>query len=1049
MQATTRQRLVIPVATRPTDADGDLVLSPGESVAIAYRHDRRSGEGLPRRFALRIVGEAGLAWRERCEPEQPLIWYRSIEDALRRDAMCGEEYSLVLEGRGEPFERNAFFRIPSNEIPRRCKSLEFSVQVRPEGLRIDEGGWARAALEIYHHKGGRHGDDVYEKPDRVVALDVASGTRGWTTLSKRLTGIEKIASILVRVGGYRFRGLVRFATPQLVVPGEGNLISPFRPESNYHPHRNWLGENLSRKEWPEFRLTVNRREVFRGPVFCPIVRDPDVEFAIPEQVLKAGVNRLELTLLADYPTAPVYVLRRAEMVSQTARDFEIAAVPEYGVAGQTTPILVEVNRPTVTLRASTGETFKLERGLGVVHLSADQLAERIELTDGKRSETVSIERTVVKGGQDVLLGTGDAVYVPQTVEAFGAYLKWYMAHRIGNFVTFRPVYRWCGSRVFDREAWTFARGLLDRLGVRYAHMVDGRELPGKDVNPPVELLAGPNFVGRQSHECDGAFNYWGSRTDDPLFGDIFHRSKDPDGIEPGVHPVREQWRYFLFQNTVAHEDMRTGAQTFVERLRYIARYSTRHTGPSALFRYFYQAGLEFLGAETMYSAEDVVLASVRGAARAYGKSEFGAHLAVQWSSTPLDDPAHFRRYFLSLACCYLQGVTQINTEEGLYRMENLYAREDRFGAACSGHREAHAIVRRFIETHERRGTLRAPIGVLQGRDCGWTCFARGRVWAQEAESMRFGPPEESFDLLKVFYPRCRLDGIYRSDCPQEPQGWYSGTPYGPVDLLPVEAPLRVLRTYKALAFLGWNTFQEKDFAALLEYVRAGGTLLLARPHVSINTKRFEPSNVPSSKSLRQLLGEALRAGGRVERAVGRGRVIFYGQDLYPADAAVRRSYENDLRTVAKQQLAEERRRGWIEGSEDTDFAVYDAGDLRIAYLLNVAWWDHQSPSRARLLLQEKSFPLTVPFGRIQMAAMVGPWALVPENSDVDIVEAAGDEGRAAFLTQADGPSVYTVCCAEAPRKVIVSVDGKVVPVERVSSGRYRFTASPGSLTISV
>ena len=39
-------------------------------------------------------------------------------------------------------------------------------------------------------------------------------------------------------------------------------------------------------------------------------------------------------------------------------------------------------------------------------------------------------------------------------------------------------------------------------------------------------------------------------------------------------------------------------------------------GPSTLFRYLYQAGYDWLGAEQMYGPEEIILSSLRGASRA-------------------------------------------------------------------------------------------------------------------------------------------------------------------------------------------------------------------------------------------------------------------------------------------------------------------------------------------------------------------------------------------------------------------------------------------------
>ncbi len=1046
MQTLKRTSLVIDTKNRETDSDGDLLLKPGQSVRLTYSHDGRK----QLRHSLRIVGEAGTSWRERCEGEQPTIWYRSLEDALTRDVVHNDEVSLHLKGRGEGFERNAWFKPAAGELRNDAKPVEFSVWVKTKYLKIAPQGQVGAYLEIYHFKKDRHPDDIYDKPDRVVALDVKPGTKDWMKLSKPLTDLKKIAALLVRVGGVRFSGETFFSLPRLLKADGWNLLRPFNTPVPHHLHRNWLGENLSRKEWPEFLVKVNGRQVFRGPVFCCITRDPDAEFPIPEHALKKGKNTIEITLEADYLCAPAYCLRRAEILTEDAREFEIVAVPEYARAKTEVPILIEMNKPGTILTTSIGIKRKCSKtGLYLLKFRAEDLEKGVQISDGRRSERISIKRAVEKQDDGVLLGTGDAVYVPQTLETFKRFLKWYLSERIGNAITFRPVYRWCGSRQLSPEAWEFAVNLLNGMSMSYALMVDGRELPGKKVCPSNQMLDGQGYIGRQSHEADGAFYYWGSYShEDPFYAEIFQRSAEPEGIFPGIRPTRAKGRFFPFHANNLYSDMKAGSEYFVKNFRQLARTATRHTGPSVLFRYMYQAGMKQLGAEQMYGPEDVILAALRGASRVYGKKDFGAHLAVQWGSTPLAEKEHYWRYFLSLACCYLQGVYQINTEEGLYRMENIYAREDRFGEACTGHRQTHTVFRRFFETHTRRGEIHVPFGILQGRYCGWKSFARGPAWDQQDPSMRFGSPEESFDLLKVFYPRCILDGIYRNDCEHKPQGWYSGTPYGPVDILPIEASQKILNQYQVLAFLGWNTFNEKEFKHLLDFVKAGGTLLLARPHVSANIRRFEPSQLPNSPALRELLGLAIKANKRVERKVGKGTVIFYGQDAYPSEAAIRKSYEQDLKRLAARVVQSEKARGWIESNNDVDFSIYDHNDIRIAYLLNIAWWKPKTAT-ANLLLNSKSFPVKAPFGSIQVITMTGNWAIQPENPDVDIMTAQADNDILTFTAQADGPSRFVLYYAGKSQDITVTANSQLVNVKAIGNGLWSFTAAPGNIVIAL
>lgn len=264
MQTLKRIPLTIDTKNRNTDSDGDLLLMPGQSVRLTYSHD-----GCKQlRHSLRIVGEAGTSWRERCEQEQPTIWYRSLEDALTREVVHNDEVSLHLKGRGEAFERNAWFKPPAWELRNEKTPVQFSVWVKTENLKIAADGCVGAYLEIYHFKKGRHPDDVYDRPDRVLALEAKPGTGNWIKLSKPLTDLKKIAALLVRVGGMRFSGDAFFSSPCLLRADGWNLLRPFNTPVPHHPSRNWLGENLSRKEWPEFLVNVNGRRIFRGPVFC-------------------------------------------------------------------------------------------------------------------------------------------------------------------------------------------------------------------------------------------------------------------------------------------------------------------------------------------------------------------------------------------------------------------------------------------------------------------------------------------------------------------------------------------------------------------------------------------------------------------------------------------------------------------------------------------------------------------------------------------------------------------------------------------------------------
>ena len=67
--------------------------------------------------------------------------------------------------------------------------------------------------------------------------------------------------------------------------------------------------------------------------------------------------------------------------------------------------------------------------------------------------------------------------------------------------------------------------------------------------------------------------------------------------------------------------------------------------------------------------------------------------------------------------------------------------------------------------------------------------------------------------------------------------FFSGTPYGDFDEVPVEVKPEYLKQYKLLLNLGWNTMIGEDHDKLLEFVRSGGVLFTGLPQFSTHVKR--------------------------------------------------------------------------------------------------------------------------------------------------------------------------------------------------------------------
>ena len=110
-----------------------------------------------------------------------------------------------------------------------------------------------------------------------------------------------------------------------------------------------------------------------------------------------------------------------------------------------------------------------------------------------------IPQVVERGVDNVVTGTGDMIYIEQRLDYVEEYLSWYISNGVGNLLTIRPTYRWCGTRTLNPDVWKLVTRVLNEMDIHYVLMLDGRELPGISTNPDDEMLSGAGYHGRQEH----------------------------------------------------------------------------------------------------------------------------------------------------------------------------------------------------------------------------------------------------------------------------------------------------------------------------------------------------------------------------------------------------------------------------------------------------------------------------------------------------------------------------------------------------------------------
>ncbi len=1024
-----------------------------------------NGDSVKSANRLFFTSETGISYLWKSEPDYQEL-YRRIDDSLNMEEAECDRYCLDFSDTFRPYTKIAYKKIVAPLILSYAYLFgydnKWKLGIRAKAENLVVRGFLKVTLEVRLKKDGIDAHDTRQDPDRVFEIQIPEGTYGWTNFEKAIEfDTDSVASIGYFVEGENYSGKLYFESPLLMSADSHNIIPPFVPHTADRHHFNWMGQNLSKIEWTNLKIKLNGNEIFNGEIFERCHRMSEKEIRIPKNVIKNGDNTLTFENTTDYREAPFYSL--AEVGFIINRDSKIVAVPENVTANKPFAVFVEGKNgeefSLVSDKVTSVSDLVLKRdGLGALLLVCKSPDTNIEFVLG--GEKCKIARCVEKGEDGIITGTGDAVYINIERQDVEDYLKWYLSSNIADFVTLRPTYRWCGTRVLNESLWKEVADILSEGRIPYVHMIDGRELPGGDCNPKFETLDSEYFLGRQNHEFDGAFAYWGVRDfsnnpDIEMFYDLFLKmnKKSPETtpnqyVPENLHYGKNSRTMFIDPET--EQDMQKASEKFVENLKGCRNGATRHTGPSTLFKYFYQAGYEWTGAELMYSPTEICSAALRGAADLYG-GKMGAHHAVQWSTTPHDTETRYRRYALALFISYIQGIHDINTEEGLWRLEQYYYPFNRFSEPCIRHTEEQQKFFRYVTTHTRTGRFKTPIAFISGRYDGWECFATySNTWG--LPGFGFKSPEKAWDILTYFYPKSVLDNFYIMGCPDEPQGFYSGTPFGNVDIVPIEAP--DFSRYRLIAAVGYNKALHEDMDKFVSHMENGGTLILGWPQLSTTTNRekvvaceheyishpITPAENPVFVS-DTFSGESVTVcenipDGKVlvytdskkplviEYTKGDGKMIFVNAREWAGDSAVDKAWRTCLDVAVPECL--EKEDVCARGNENIQFTVFENEDSsRNVYFIATDWHRDCGDGEGILIIKNKEYKIPVPFGTLIKTAVFENTALYPESDTAEVISLRENSAR----VQGVGTQIFNLLKNGERKKI--TVDFTDCPVKEI------------------
>lgn len=925
----------------------------------------------------------------------------------------------------------------------------FGISAKAQNLKIEKGGYVRVLLDVWHLKEGVDPDDTTNAPDERHIINIPEGTYPYTEF-KKCVNIKKdlTACVIITVEAENYSGNLYFECPFICDYEGRNLICEFDRGSIGLTKFAWLGQNLSKREWPEFEIYVNGKLCFKDEVFLKVHRFSPVEIDLPEGVFCEGENTLSIKYTSDYLDVIPLLFDEILLLEKENVPFCVLSGTKEFTQGEELKLLAELKNSDVNMEFESSD-FELaektvfdEVNLAVLSLKPLKNKNKLSFTlkSGDYLKPFTTERCIKKTEDNVISASGDMIYVDiSDLKAVCDYLKWYVANDIGSFVTIRPVYRWGGQRFVNSHVWEVFTKLCESLNLKYVHISDGRDVPGIHTNPTEKDLNGNLFLGRQLHERDGQLFYWSPFTGTPReiaapldeFFDLAARlgRECPETIEGSYRPFNITYngdKYSYTRKFPEIKDMALAHDIAADELKNLSLDNfTRHTGPAVMFKYFLQNGFNWVGAETMDSSTEFLLAFLRGASNAYDKNKYGVHLALQWSTFPHDNIKRYRRYLLSLYVPYMHGVTDINTEEGLWFMEARYAYHNRLSDACTEHRKQLQRFNKFVRTHSRTGSFHTPIAFLHGRYDGWNGFLVHNIWGDP--SVKPGDDAHSWLILKSFYPLDALDehGAHKTGfvSPQRntPFGTFSGTPRGNFDAVPVEKGN--LAKYPLLIFAGYNCAQKEDLQRISDAVKSGSTLLCTWAHFTDTTLKSDIENyklhivsheITKAFSDDEPVFETAAADGKeikvcvntadninvikacdnglplvCEVPYGKGKIVLVNTLYYPGNDAIFPIYENLVKSLTDEILKKEDIQ--IECGEDVQYTVFNQENgTKHYYFTAVDWYNDSNCMRQAILkTQEGEYTISIPFGKIIKLVTDGKIAVWPENEFAEVISLNG------------------------------------------------------------
>jgi len=742
------------------------------------------------------------------------------------------------------------------------------------------------------------------------------------------------------------------------------------PNDNKKKGRYLLKLVATWKDWKQFihpaKITLNGNNILDGRLFLENVCKgwPGIYFNVLPEYL-ALENKLEIANKSGKKNT--LLVERIELLQlKDAEDFTVQFCPDFVAADENFKVkLTLLNKyPKINVKFSKKEVELVKRDKCDFIFKAKQTAKNIKIIfeSGKnKCCAVVSEIYAPHSGREVFVGMDCDDCRQDGTEEMDRVLEHFAYTQMGDFFAFRPKTNRNYPVKFPTPLEDWQRWIdfckKNNLKFQFSGLPEISLKALKTLKKEIVTRGGKDFEGFQIHE--------------PYCTSFSPVLKNPTAIKEARDFVEKKRTYLEFINSEIDKIKFGQAKMFCG-------------DPSLLCVYHNETNIDNILCEPVSNS-----ALLYAAARGTGK-DFGAHLAPDWYGGAPHDQQAIDRFSLLLDLIYAYGGKHIYVESTAFKT-NAFSRNDWEDNFCRLARQKLRDFYYFTCKDARIGNPEIPLAFVYGN-------LESMFWRPDDRIPELEDSGNWDDVVWGKWPNTQYRRIWKATDAWLPpldfdaQGknetltkMFCGSPFGQVDVV---SPYVDLNRYKAIAFLGWNTMDEKMYKNLISYVRNGGKLFICGCHFDTRIDFDGQPRFIRDGKLHDLIGADIAGAGEkvfgkfrscrlenvsarqtqdflFEHNIGKGKVYFFNFYDYPYDQRLVRNIKNILKEIGTG--VSKSSKVSIEGSNSRyiNYTVWNDGSNSKMYLVNIDW-QYGKSKNVIIRNNGRKIPVTVPDGKMLM-----------------------------------------------------------------------------------